>query len=128
MGRKISVDSATLMNKGLELVEACWLFGITPDKRARWWCIQKASCTPWCSMWMVPRWPSWAIPICGRPLHLGWRGLIAFLPGVSALDLFAAGQPAILKRRMSSALSCLRLAREAMGAGGTAPAVLECRQ
>ncbi len=28
MGRKISVDSATLMNKGLELIEACWLFGL----------------------------------------------------------------------------------------------------
>jgi len=27
MGRKISVDSATMMNKGLELIEACWLFG-----------------------------------------------------------------------------------------------------
>ena len=32
MGRKISVDSATLMNKGLELIEACWLFGMTPDR------------------------------------------------------------------------------------------------
>ncbi len=31
MGRKISVDSATLMNKGLELIEACWLFGVPPD-------------------------------------------------------------------------------------------------
>ena len=31
MGRKISVDSATLMNKGLELIEACWLFGVAPD-------------------------------------------------------------------------------------------------
>jgi 1-deoxy-D-xylulose-5-phosphate reductoisomerase len=30
MGRKISVDSATLMNKGLELIEACLLFGVTP--------------------------------------------------------------------------------------------------
>jgi len=28
MGRKISVDSATMMNKGLELIEACWLFGV----------------------------------------------------------------------------------------------------
>jgi 1-deoxy-D-xylulose-5-phosphate reductoisomerase len=28
MGRKISVDSATMMNKGLELIEACWLFGL----------------------------------------------------------------------------------------------------
>jgi 1-deoxy-D-xylulose-5-phosphate reductoisomerase len=31
MGRKISVDSATMMNKGLELIEACWLFNTTPD-------------------------------------------------------------------------------------------------
>jgi len=31
MGKKISVDSATLMNKGLELIEACWLFHCTPD-------------------------------------------------------------------------------------------------
>jgi len=32
MGAKISVDSATLMNKGLEIIEAHWLFGIEPDK------------------------------------------------------------------------------------------------
>lgn len=31
MGAKISVDSATLMNKGLEIIEACWLFGVSPD-------------------------------------------------------------------------------------------------
>ncbi|BFM12265.1 1-deoxy-D-xylulose-5-phosphate reductoisomerase [Simiduia litorea] len=30
MGRKISVDSASMMNKGLELIEACWLFDLTP--------------------------------------------------------------------------------------------------
>jgi 1-deoxy-D-xylulose-5-phosphate reductoisomerase len=32
MGRKISVDSATLMNKGLELIEACFLFGLSTDR------------------------------------------------------------------------------------------------
>jgi 1-deoxy-D-xylulose-5-phosphate reductoisomerase len=32
MGRKISVDSATLMNKGLEMIEACWLFGVRPEQ------------------------------------------------------------------------------------------------
>ena len=32
MGRKISVDSATLMNKGLEVIEASWLFGFTADR------------------------------------------------------------------------------------------------
>ena len=31
MGKKISVDSATMMNKGLELIEACWLFNCSPD-------------------------------------------------------------------------------------------------
>ena len=32
MGRKISVDSATMMNKGLEFIEACFLFGVAPDQ------------------------------------------------------------------------------------------------
>ncbi len=32
MGRKISVDSATMMNKGLELLEACWLFDVAPSQ------------------------------------------------------------------------------------------------
>ena len=32
MGRKISVDSATMMNKGLEYIEACWLFGAIPEQ------------------------------------------------------------------------------------------------
>ncbi|CUT16973.1 MULTISPECIES: 1-deoxy-D-xylulose-5-phosphate reductoisomerase [Candidatus Ichthyocystis] len=32
MGRKISVDSATMANKGLEIAEACWLFGLSPDR------------------------------------------------------------------------------------------------
>lgn len=32
MGSKITIDSATLMNKGLEVIEACHLFGVTPDQ------------------------------------------------------------------------------------------------
>jgi 1-deoxy-D-xylulose-5-phosphate reductoisomerase len=32
MGRKITIDSATLMNKGLEVIEARWLFGLPPEK------------------------------------------------------------------------------------------------
>lgn len=32
MGQKISVDSATMMNKGLEFIEACWLFGVAPEQ------------------------------------------------------------------------------------------------
>jgi 1-deoxy-D-xylulose-5-phosphate reductoisomerase len=32
MGNKITIDSATMFNKGLELIEACWLFGLPPEK------------------------------------------------------------------------------------------------
>ncbi|RDV24404.1 1-deoxy-D-xylulose-5-phosphate reductoisomerase [Alteromonas aestuariivivens] len=32
MGRKITIDSATMMNKGLEFIEACWLFGVKPQE------------------------------------------------------------------------------------------------
>jgi 1-deoxy-D-xylulose-5-phosphate reductoisomerase len=32
MGPKVTIDSATMMNKGLEIIEACWLFGVGPDK------------------------------------------------------------------------------------------------
>lgn len=32
MGRKITIDSATMINKGLELIEACWLFDVPPEK------------------------------------------------------------------------------------------------
>ena len=32
MGAKITIDSATMMNKGLEIIEACWLFGVSPEK------------------------------------------------------------------------------------------------
>ncbi|MGS0759081.1 1-deoxy-D-xylulose-5-phosphate reductoisomerase, partial [Roseateles sp. GG27B] len=32
MGRKISVDSATMMNKALEVIEARWLFGLVPEQ------------------------------------------------------------------------------------------------
>lgn len=32
MGRKVTIDSATMFNKGLEVIEACWLFGLRPDQ------------------------------------------------------------------------------------------------
>lgn len=42
MGAKITVDSATLMNKGLEFIEAMWLFGLSPT-RSRSSCTRRAS-------------------------------------------------------------------------------------
>jgi 1-deoxy-D-xylulose-5-phosphate reductoisomerase len=32
MGKRITIDSATMMNKGFEVIEACWLFGLTPSE------------------------------------------------------------------------------------------------
>lgn len=46
MGRKITVDSATLVNKGLEVMEAKWLFGVELEQ-TRWSCIRRASFIRW---------------------------------------------------------------------------------
>ena len=74
MGRKISVDSATLMNKGLELIEACVLFGMPNRRQSRWSCIRRASCIRWSSTWTARCWPSSAIPDMRTPIAhaLGW--------------------------------------------------------
>ena len=48
MGAKITIDSATLMNKGLEVIEAHHLFGIGLRPTSRSWCIRSRSSTGWC--------------------------------------------------------------------------------
>ena len=53
MGAKITIDSATMMNKGFEMIEAKWLFGIEPE-RIEVWYIPRASCTVRCN------WPTGA--------------------------------------------------------------------
>jgi 1-deoxy-D-xylulose-5-phosphate reductoisomerase len=49
MGAKITIDSATLMNKGLEMIEARWLFNLSRIKY-RWLFIHKVSFTAWCNL------------------------------------------------------------------------------
>ena len=49
MGRKITIDSATLMNKGLEVIEAHWLFGVPALDRSTWSSTRSRSCTRWSS-------------------------------------------------------------------------------
>jgi len=53
MGRKISVDSATMMNKGLEVIEARWLFGASPEQ-IQVASIRRAWCIRWSSTPTVP--------------------------------------------------------------------------
>ncbi len=47
MGRKITIDSATLFNKGLEMIEARWLFDVPMEKRWTSSSTRRASCIPW---------------------------------------------------------------------------------
>ena len=64
MGPKITVDSSTLMNKGLEVIEAHELFGIAVRRRSRWSCTRSRSSTRWSSSPTARRSPSSACPTC----------------------------------------------------------------
>ncbi len=122
MGRKISVDSATLMNKGLELIEACWLFGMTPER------VQVVVHPESIIHSLVQYVDGSTLAQLGNPdmrtpiaLGLAWPERIP--AGVNALDLFATGQ-LNFEAPDETRFPALRLAREAMQAGGCAPAVL----
>ena len=122
MGRKISVDSATLMNKGLEVIEACILFDGTVRTSA-WWYIRRASCIRWWNTWTARCWRSSATRTCARPIAhaLGWPERIG--SGVESLDLVAAARLDFEAPDLAR-FPALALARAAAEAGGTAPAAL----
>ncbi|TDT43192.1 1-deoxy-D-xylulose 5-phosphate reductoisomerase [Halospina denitrificans] len=122
MGRKISVDSATLMNKGLELIEACWLFQTTPEHI-------EVHVHPESIIHSMVEYrdgsvlaqlgsPDMRTPIANA---LGWPERID--AGVASLDLFELASFHFEKPDLERFPS-LRLAAEAFRAGGTAPAVL----
>ncbi len=122
MGRKISVDSATLMNKGLELIEACLLFGMEPGR-------VEVVVHPQSIVHSMVEYVDGSIlaqlgnPDMRTPIAhaLGWPERIR--SGVESLDLVAAARldfEAPDLRRFPA----LRLARAAAEAGGTAPVVL----
>jgi 1-deoxy-D-xylulose-5-phosphate reductoisomerase len=121
MGRKISVDSATLMNKGLEFIEACWIFDLAPAQ------VEVVVHPQSIIHSMVQYLDGSVLAQLGNPdmrtaiaYGLGWPERVA--SGVSPLDLVATARldfeaPDELR------FPCLRLAREAVAAGGTAMAV-----
>ncbi|MGO2135244.1 MAG: 1-deoxy-D-xylulose-5-phosphate reductoisomerase [Marinobacter sp.] len=122
MGQKISVDSATLMNKGLELIEACWLFNTTPDR------IQ-VHVHPESIIHSMVEYADGSVlaqlgsPDMRTPIANGLAWPERIDAGVAPLDLFTIGRfhferPDLLR------FPCLRLAAEAFEVGGTAPAVL----
>lgn len=122
MGRKISVDSATMMNKGLEVIEACWLFNATPGQ------IQVVIHPQSIVHSMVSYDDGSVLAQMGNPdmrtpiAHaMAWPERMS--SGVDALDLFAVAQLNFEKPDMEH-FPCLRLAYEAGETGGTAPAIL----
>jgi len=122
MGQKISVDSATLMNKGLELIEACWLFNTTPANI-------EVHVHPESIIHSMVEYADGSVlaqlgsPDMRTPIANGLAWPERIDAGVAPLDLFAIGR-FHFERPDLVRFPCLRLAAEAFVAGGTAPAAL----
>jgi 1-deoxy-D-xylulose-5-phosphate reductoisomerase len=122
MGRKISVDSATMMNKGLEVIEACWLFDIMADN------IQVVIHPQSTIHSMVSYNDGSVLAQLGNPdmrtpiaYGLGWPERIN--SGVAPLDVFKVSHLDFEKADYER-FPCLRLAYEAHRAGGNASIAL----
>ncbi|MGY4490250.1 1-deoxy-D-xylulose-5-phosphate reductoisomerase [Pseudomonas sp. TE3610] len=122
MGRKISVDSASMMNKGLELIEACWLFDARPEQ------VEVVVHRQSVIHSMVDYVDGSVLAQMGNPdmrtpiAHaLAWPERID--SGVAPLDLFAVGR-LDFEAPDEQRFPCLRLARQAAQAGHSAPTTL----
>ena len=122
MGPKISVDSATLMNKGLEVIEAHHLFGL-PGERIDVLVHPQSLVHSLVEFTDGSTLAQLGLPDMRTALAvgLGWPERIA--SGVAGLDLLAHGRLDFEAPDLD-AFPCLRLAYAALKAGGTAPAVL----
>lgn len=122
MGPKITIDSATLMNKGLEVIEAHWLFSASPDQ------IEVVIHPQSVIHSMVEYIDGSVLAQLGNPdmrtpiaYALGYPERIA--SGVGSLDLFKIARLDFETPDMGR-FPCLRLAFEALRRGDTAPAIL----
>ena len=122
MGQKITIDSATLMNKGFEVIEARWLFDLTPEQI-------EVVIHPQSIIHSLVQFgdasikaqlgtPDMRVPIIYALFYPERRH--ADLP---KLDLLSAGNLSFFKPD-TERFPCLQLAYDAMKAGGTAPAIL----
>jgi 1-deoxy-D-xylulose-5-phosphate reductoisomerase len=122
MGRKISVDSATMMNKGLEVIEASWLFSLPRERIEVLLHPQSVvhSLVEYLDGSVLAQLgnPDMRIPISHA---LGWPERIK--SGADGLDLLSVGSLQF-EAADTTRYPCLSLACEALQTGGTAPAVL----
>jgi 1-deoxy-D-xylulose-5-phosphate reductoisomerase len=122
MGRKISVDSATMMNKGLEVIEAHWLFGAAADR------IEVLIHPQSVIHSMVSYIDGSVLAQLGNPdMRTPIAHALAYpervASGVAQLDLAQIGQLSFVAPDMQR-FPCLRLAYDALRAGGSAAAIL----
>ncbi len=122
MGKKISVDSATMMNKGLEFIEACWLFGLAPEQ------IEVVIHPQSVIHSMVQYSDGSVLAQLGNPdmrtpiaYAMAWPQRIG--SGVGHLDLFQIAR-LDFEQPDYNRYPCLRLAIEAMRSGGSATTVV----
>jgi len=122
MGPKITIDSATLMNKGLEVIEAHWLFNAPADKI-------EVVVHPQSVIHSMVEYVDGSVlaqmgnPDMRTPIAFGLGYPERLDAGVKALDLFQVGRLDFEAPDMAR-FPCLRLAFEALSQGGTAPAIL----
>lgn len=122
MGRKISVDSASLMNKGLELIEACWLFAVTPSQI-------EVVVHPQSVIHSLVQYVDGSVlaqlgnPDMRTPIAYGLAWPDRMDAGVAELDLFDIARLDFERADLVN-FPCLQLASDAAVAGGDAPAIL----
>jgi len=122
MGRKISVDSATMMNKGLEVIEAFWLFGLPLEKI-------KVLIHPQSVVHSMVRYRDGSVlaqmgqPDMRTPIAYGLAWPERIDAGVAQLNLTQLAGLSFSEPNFSQ-YPCLGLAFAAAKAGGTAPAIL----
>lgn len=122
MGRKISVDSATMMNKGLEVIEARWLFDATPEQI-------KVVVHPQSVVHSMVQYVDGSVlaqlgnPDMRTPIAHAMAWPERHGSGVASLDLFEVAR-LDFEEPDTQRFPCLRLAFDAVAAAGVAPAVL----
>ena len=122
MGRKISVDSASMMNKGLEVIEARWLFNAPAEQI-------EVVVHPQSVVHSMVQYRDGSVmaqlgsPDMRTPIAYGLAYPERIAAGVKALDLFSVGRLDFSAPDFAR-FPCLNLAYEALNTGGAAPAVL----
>jgi 1-deoxy-D-xylulose-5-phosphate reductoisomerase len=122
MGRKITIDSATLMNKGLEMIEACHLFQL-PMKQIEVVVHRQSIVHSFVSFIDGSVKAQLGAPDMKLPIQWGLLGAQRLDGKAPKLDLLSMGT-LTFEQPDDSRFPALNLARSAMNSGGTAPAVL----